>query len=84
MDIETIECIEKDDPSEKTMRLTTRWKEITKPGDYRFTQGQWKNTIHPEHCGQNRNESNSSCGRKEETNCYGNAWRTTAERQKKN
>ena len=72
MDIRTIECIEEDDPSEKTLRLTTRWKEITKPGDYRFTQGHrdnGKNTIHPEHCGQNRNESKLICGRKE-TNCY--------------
>ena len=42
MDIKTIESIEKDDPSEETLRLTTRWKEMTKPGDYRFTQGQWK------------------------------------------
>ena len=41
MDIKTIECIEKDDTSEETLRLTTKWKEITKPGDYRFTQGQW-------------------------------------------
>ena len=42
MDIKTIEYIEKDNPSEETLRLTTRWKEITKPGNYRFTQGQWK------------------------------------------
>ena len=42
MVIKIIECIEKDDPSEETLRLTKRWKEITKPGDYRFTQGQWK------------------------------------------
>ena len=42
MDIKTIESIEKDDPSEETLRLTTRWKEIAKPGDYRFTQGEWK------------------------------------------
>ena len=42
MDNKTIECIEKDHPSEETLRLTTRWKEITKPGDYRFTQGQLK------------------------------------------
>ena len=28
--------------SEETLKLTTRWKEITKPGDYRYTQGQWK------------------------------------------
>ena len=33
MDIKTIEGIEKDDPSEDTLRLTTRWKEIVKPGD---------------------------------------------------
>ena len=26
MDIKTIECIDKDDPSEETLRLTTRWK----------------------------------------------------------
>ena len=42
MDIKTIESIEKDDPSEDTLRRTSRWREITKPGDYRFTQGQWK------------------------------------------
>ena len=42
VDLKTIESIEMDDPSEETLRLTTRWKEITKPGDYRFTQGQWK------------------------------------------
>ena len=29
MDIKTIESVEKDDPSEETLRLTTRWKEIT-------------------------------------------------------
>ena len=38
MDIKTIECIEKDDPSEETLRLTTKWKELTKPGYYIFTQ----------------------------------------------
>ena len=42
MDIIIIESIEKDDPSEDNIRLTTRWKEIVKPGDYRFTQGQWR------------------------------------------
>ena len=42
MDNKTIECVEKDDPTEETLRIKTRWKEITKPGDYRFTQGQWK------------------------------------------
>ena len=42
MDLKTIEMIEKQDPSEETQKLTTRWREITKPGDYRYTQGQWK------------------------------------------
>ena len=42
MDIKTVENFEKDDPSEETLRLTTRWKEITKPDNYRFTRGQWK------------------------------------------
>ena len=42
MDLKTFETIEKEDPSEKTLKLTTRWKKITKSGDYRYTQGQWK------------------------------------------
>ena len=42
VDLKTIELIEKQDPSAETFKLTTRWKEITKPGDYRYTQGQWK------------------------------------------
>ena len=42
MDLKIVEAIEKEDPSEETLKLTTRWKEITKPGDYRYTQGQWK------------------------------------------
>ena len=68
MDIKTIECIEKDYLSEETLRLTTRWKEITKPGDYRFTQGQWKKYNPSRALGRNGNESKLSCGR-EETNC---------------
>ena len=47
MDIKTIESIEKDDPSEDTLRLTSRWREITKPGDYRLTQGQWRKYAPP-------------------------------------
>ena len=47
MDIKTIESIEKDHPSEDTLRLTSRWREITKPGDYRFTQGQWRKSAPP-------------------------------------
>ena len=42
MDLKNIEIIEKHYTSEKTLKLTTRWREITKPGDYRYTQGQWK------------------------------------------
>ena len=42
MDLKTIEMIEKQDPSEETLKLTTRLREIPKPGDYRYTQGQWK------------------------------------------
>ena len=40
--LKIVEAIEKEDTSEETLKLTTRWKEITKPGDYRYTQGQWK------------------------------------------
>ena len=47
MDVKMVESIEKDDPSEDTLRLTTRWKEITKPCDYRFTQGQYREYITP-------------------------------------
>ena len=47
MDIDTIESIEKDDPSEDKLRLTSRWRENTKPGDSRFTQGQWRKYAPP-------------------------------------
>ena len=42
MDLKIVEAIEKEDPSEETLKLTTPWKEITKPGHYCYTQGQWK------------------------------------------
>ena len=42
MDIKTVENIEREDPSERTQALMKRWREITKPGDYRYRQGQWK------------------------------------------
>ena len=42
MDIKTVESIERKYPSEETLAVTKRWREITKPGDYRYTQGQWK------------------------------------------
>ena len=34
MDIKTVESIEREDPSEETLKLTRRWKKIVKPGDY--------------------------------------------------
>ena len=40
--INIIEMIEKQDPSEETLKLTTRWRVITKHGDFRYTQGQLK------------------------------------------
>ena len=42
MDHKITETIEKEDPSEETFQLTKRWREISKPGDYRFSQGQWR------------------------------------------
>ena len=42
MAAELVESIEKDDPSEDTLQLATSLKKITKPGDYRFTEGQWR------------------------------------------
>ena len=42
MDPKIVEAFEKEDPSDEILKLTTGWKEITKPGDYRLTQGQWK------------------------------------------
>ena len=47
MDIKTIESIEKDDQSEDTLRHTSRWREITRLGDYRFTQEQWRKYAPP-------------------------------------
>ena len=42
MDHKIIETIKKEDPSIETLQLTKRWREISKPGDYRFFQGQWR------------------------------------------
>ena len=47
MNIKTIKSIENDDQSEDTLRLTSRWTEITRPGDYRFTQEQWQKNAPP-------------------------------------
>ena len=42
MDIKTVESIQREDPSEETLELIRRRKEVVGLGDYRFTQGQWK------------------------------------------
>ena len=47
MNIKTVENIEREDPSEETLALTKRWREITKLGDYRYTHEQWKRYNHP-------------------------------------
>ena len=47
MDVKMVESVDKDDPSADTLRLTTQWKEITKPVDYRFTQRQWRKYTPP-------------------------------------
>ena len=52
MDIRRIEKIEKEDQSEETLELTSRWKELTKPGDYRMSNGVWKNYNPQQHQGQ--------------------------------
>ena len=47
MNAQMVESIEKGDPSENTLRLTTRWNEITEPGSFRFIQGQWRKYTQP-------------------------------------
>ena len=42
MDIRRIEQIEREDPSEETLTLINRWKELVKPGEYRTSNGVWK------------------------------------------
>ena len=41
-----MENIEREEPSEK-IALTNQWREITKPGSYRYRQGQWKQYSRP-------------------------------------
>ena len=45
MDIRCIEQIEADDPSEETLQLVNRWKELVKPEEYRTSKRSWKNII---------------------------------------
>ena len=49
MDFRRIEQIERDDASEETQNLTNRWKEVVKPGEYRTSNGVWKNYNPPRH-----------------------------------
>ena len=42
MDINNVEQLERDDPSEDTWALTNRWKELIKPRDYRLTNETWR------------------------------------------
>ena len=49
MDIKMMENIEREDPSQKTLALLNRWRKITKPGDYRYTQDIGKDTTAQEH-----------------------------------
>ena len=47
MDVKTIENIETKYNSAEITELTTRWKEIVKPGIYRMTGGRWKRYHEP-------------------------------------
>ena len=49
MDIRRIEQIETIDPSEETLQLTNRWKELIKPGEHRTSNGVWKKYNPPSH-----------------------------------
>ena len=42
MDLRRTEQIEEEDPSEESSELTSCWKDLTKPGDYRLSKGVWK------------------------------------------
>ena len=49
MDIGRREQTEKEDPSEKTLNLTNRWKELVKPKEYRTSNGVRKKYNPPRH-----------------------------------
>ena len=57
MDFRRIEQIEADDPSEETLQLVNRWKELVKPGEKRTSEGSWKKYIPPRHHRAEKNES---------------------------
>ena len=54
MDAKTIDNIEATYKSAEVTELTTRWREIVKPGIYRMTGGRWKHYHEPKFL---RNES---------------------------
>ena len=64
MDLKIVEAIEKEDPSEETLKLKCRWKEKPKPGDYRYTQGQWKRYHPPRTLKAEQKKSKSNFGKK--------------------
>ena len=77
MDAKMVENIGKDDPYEETLQLTTRWKEIAKPGGYRFTQGQWRKYTPPRTLRAEKKGFKWNCGRNK-IKLSGKEWRTTA------
>ena len=42
MDYKNIEQLEREDPTAETLALTSTWKELVKPNDYKMTNGVWK------------------------------------------
>ena len=42
MDINKVQQLKCEDPSEETLTLTNRRKELAKPGDYRLTNVTWR------------------------------------------
>ena len=49
MDVRRLEQIKKEDTSEETLNMTTRWKELVKPGEYRTSNGAWRKYNPPRH-----------------------------------
>ena len=78
MHVKLVKYIEKEDPSEDTLRLTTRWKDITKPGDCRYNRDNGEST-HRLRYEQNKNEL--KC--KNETRSINREWKTAAENHKR-
>ena len=68
MDLNTVETIENEDPSEETLKLTTRRKEITKHGNYRYIE-----KIQPSKNTESRTKELSYS--KEKTSYCGEEWK---------